>query len=164
MIAIIHIMIIVWHYRDLRVHDHEALTFAAGHGSPILPIYIHDPQSEGRWAAGSASKWWLHHSLSKLKARYNSLKNDLIVRQGNAQLVLKQLIDDLPIEKVCWIQRDEPSLRERDATIKDWLESLGVDVFISNLNRLTCYDELKTATGKPYVVFTPYSTGRFYQN
>ena len=46
---------IVWFKRDLRVHDHAALTQAAAAG-PVLPIYIAEP---GLWAQpDAAARQW----------------------------------------------------------------------------------------------------------
>ena len=34
---------VVWFKRDLRVHDHAALTAAVDTGSPVLPLYVIEP-------------------------------------------------------------------------------------------------------------------------
>ena len=38
--------VLVWFKRDLRVHDHPALTLAAGLGR-VLPLYIAEPDTLG---------------------------------------------------------------------------------------------------------------------
>lgn len=50
---------IVCHYRFLRIKDNPAL--AAATTGKVL----HNPTEEGKWAPGSASIWWLHHSLQE---------------------------------------------------------------------------------------------------
>ena len=47
--------VLVWFKRDLRVHDHPALTLAAGLGS-VLPLYVLEPEY---WALRdtSARQW-----------------------------------------------------------------------------------------------------------
>ncbi len=66
-------MKIVWFRQDLRLSDNPALTLAAKEGA-VLPIYILDEEGAGDHATGSASKWWLHHSLTALN---ESLKGAL---------------------------------------------------------------------------------------
>ena len=62
--------IIVWFRLDLRLADHAALTEAAeAAGAPILPLYILDDETPGRFRAGGASRWWLHGSLEALDER-----------------------------------------------------------------------------------------------
>ena len=58
--------IIVWFRRNLRLHDNPALPAAARNGAHILSVYIHAPDEERTWTPGSASHWWLHHSLAAL--------------------------------------------------------------------------------------------------
>jgi len=43
--------VLVWLKRDLRLHDHPALSFAAGLG-PVLPLYIVEPSL---WSGPDAS-------------------------------------------------------------------------------------------------------------
>ena len=34
---------VVWFKRDLRIHDHAALTAAVDTGAPVLPLYVVEP-------------------------------------------------------------------------------------------------------------------------
>ena len=53
---------IVWFRQDLRLQDNPALSAALALGGPVLPVWILDDAGEGDWAAGGATRWWLHHS------------------------------------------------------------------------------------------------------
>lgn len=64
---------IVWFRRDLRLTDNPALSEALRVCESLVPLYIHAPEEEGNWALGSASRWWLHHSLVALDASVVSL-------------------------------------------------------------------------------------------
>jgi deoxyribodipyrimidine photo-lyase len=46
---------IVWLRQDLRLHDQPALSAAAAEGA-VLPIYILDDVTPGRWAIGGAQR------------------------------------------------------------------------------------------------------------
>ena len=56
---------LVWFRQDLRLHDNPALAEAIDTGR-VLPVYILDDTNPGDWKIGSASRWWLHHSLQQL--------------------------------------------------------------------------------------------------
>ena len=58
--------VIVWFRLDLRTADHAALTEAAKSGAAVLPLYILDDETPGRFRMGGASRWWLHGSLDAL--------------------------------------------------------------------------------------------------
>lgn len=64
-----------WFRQDLRLEDNPGLHQAVQHGD-LMPVYIFDDDS-----MGSASRWWLHHSLMKLS---ESLGNNLNVYRGNS--------------------------------------------------------------------------------
>ncbi|MGA8164491.1 MAG: deoxyribodipyrimidine photo-lyase [Waddliaceae bacterium] len=149
-------MIIVWHYRDLRMEDHPALSYAVSTKLPVLPLYIHDVAGDGPWAPGSAGKWWLHHSLQNLRERYLLAGSDLIIRKGNAKQVLAALLKEFPLKEACWIERYQPSRRQRDEAIRQWLDKHGCKVSVFQGNYLMDPDDVRTSKGKPYVVFTPF--------
>ena len=66
---------IVWFRQDLRLADNPAVEKAAQHG-PVLPIYILDDCAPEECTLGTASKIWLHHSLTSL---HTSLDRSLSV-------------------------------------------------------------------------------------
>jgi deoxyribodipyrimidine photo-lyase len=73
---------LVWFRRDLRIEDNPALAAAARCGLPVIPVYIHAPGEEGRWAPGAASHWWLYHALAELEEELNHLELPLVIRAG----------------------------------------------------------------------------------
>jgi deoxyribodipyrimidine photo-lyase len=46
---------LLWFRQDLRLSDHPALMAALDRG-PVIPVYIFDPEGEGNWAPGGASR------------------------------------------------------------------------------------------------------------
>lgn len=66
-----------WFRQDLRIADNPGLFEAAQNGD-VLPIYILDTEDLPKM--GSASQWWLHHSLVALN---KSLDNALNVGTSN---------------------------------------------------------------------------------
>ena len=69
-----------WFRQDLRLSDNPALIAAAEAGA-VLPVYILDDDHAGDHKMGSASRWWLHHSLQSLN---DSLDGKLLVLKGRS--------------------------------------------------------------------------------
>jgi deoxyribodipyrimidine photo-lyase len=145
---------IIWHYRDLRIEDNPALTKASK--GKVIPIYIHSPQEEGKWKSGSASNWWLHHSLKDLQLQYKKLGIHLVIKEGLASKVIEEIMSEISIEGIYWNLRYEPSLQKRDKKIAKSLESQGVSVTQCEGNYLITPSDFLNKSGSPYAVFTPF--------
>ena len=141
-----------WFRQDLRLHDNPALHAAIATGS-VLPIYIRDTHNAGEHDLGSASKWWVHHSLQALDA---SLGKTLSYYQGNPQDILCDLIARLGISTVTWSRCYEPWRLARDAQIKAALKAAGVTVISENSALLWEPWQVNKDDGTPYKVFTPF--------
>src|SRR5579859_3772819 len=100
---------IVWFRQDLRLRNNPALHAAVQTGAPVIPVYIWSPEEEGKWAPGSASRWWLHHSLSALDKQLRERGSRLILAQGPALHALQKLAADTDAGSVFWNKRYEPA-------------------------------------------------------
>ena len=148
-------VLIVWFRTDLRIDDNPALAEALEKGV-VIPVYIHDPESEGVWRHGAASHWWLHQSLQELSKRLDSKKSRLILRQGDSLAELSKLIKETGAAAVYWNRRYEPAVIARDKKIKETLKETGVDAQSFNANLLNEPWTIQTGGGTPFKVFTPY--------
>lgn len=148
--------IIVWFRQDLRLIDNPALTAAAKTRSPIIPLYILNDETPGSRPPGGAARWWLHKSLESLAADLQRIGSRLILRRGDAEQILGELIADTGASAVYWNRCYEPFAITRDAAIKTDLRARGVGAISFNSALLTEPWELETKTGGPYRVFTPY--------
>jgi deoxyribodipyrimidine photo-lyase len=147
---------IVWLRQDLRLADNPALHAAHQSKRPLALLYILDDDTPGRWRMGGASRWWLHKSLEALGADVEKRGGVLVLRQGKAQKVLPQLVEELGASAVYWNRCYEPYAIKRDTTLKEKLTSAGVEVHSFNGTLLFEPWTIKTKTGEPYKVFTPY--------
>ena len=154
-------VLIIWHERDLRIEDHLALTYAAGCGLPVCPLYIYSEEGKSSWPMGSRSRWWLHHSLLALQEGYRSLGADLYLQKGDPEDVFRQLTAAFLIKEVCWIERFTPDERQRDRQVQSWLEDQGVKVSIFPGNYLIQPDKMLSGSQRPYQVFTPFAKAAF---
>lgn len=147
--------LIFWFRQDLRLSDNPGLLAALAKGQPVIPIYIHD-QSAGLRPWGSASRWWLHHTLQALDGALRQRGATLILRSGAAEDVLQQLIEETGATAVMWNRCYEPYAIARDTKIKARLQEQGVKVESHNSALLFEPWEIKTKSGTPFQVFTPF--------
>lgn len=148
--------IILWFRQDLRLADNPALLAAVKTGQPILPVYILDDENAGDWKMGGASRFWLHHALESLN---KTLGGNLLVKKGNANNILNELIKVTDSNAVYWNRCYEPWRIERDRQIKDNFKKRGLSVESFQASLLWEPWEIKKGDGTPYKVFTP-----FYRN
>jgi deoxyribodipyrimidine photo-lyase len=146
---------IVWLRNDLRLGDNPALHAATELGGPVIIVYIHDEVSAGIRPLGSASRWWLHHSLRALNTQIDQLGGTLVLRQGEAAPIIQELVADHGAQAVFWNRRYGKA-RDNDATLKEELRQRGItcESFAGNL--LFEPWTIKTGEGNPFRVFTPF--------
>ena len=147
---------ILWFRQDLRLTDNPALNAALRRGGPVLPVYIDSAAEEAPWAAGAASRWWLHQSLAALDRQLRQLNTQLIFRRGNAQQMLDELLDLSGATAVYWNRRYEPAVTARDLLVKAALRKRGVSAESCNSALLVEPWQVQNQAGKPFQVFTPF--------
>ncbi|MBP6217408.1 MAG: deoxyribodipyrimidine photo-lyase [Oligoflexales bacterium] len=146
---------IVWFRNDLRLQDHAALLRASRQKS-LIPLYIWDPETEGRWQAGEASRWWLHHSLLDLDRELSKRNSRLIILCGNRLKIFETLITKFKISSVFWNRSYEPDLHDSDTLVEDLLVRKGIQVEICRGNLITEPGEVLKDDGTPYLVYTAF--------
>ncbi len=145
---------IVWFRRDLRLADNPALMAAAETGRPLILLYIYETDLERPY--GAAKNVWLHHSLKSLSKSIDDKGGKLLLREGPAEAVLDDIIEQSGAEAVFWNRRYEADGIERDSNIKASLKDRELDVETFNGSLLTEPWEVETQSGGYYKVFTPY--------
>ncbi len=141
-----------WFRQDLRITDNPSLEAAAQFDS-VLPIYILDDENSKDFKLGSASKWWLHHSLNSLN---QSLDGKLSFYKDNPIDVIKNLLEEYDIKAIFWNRCYEPWRIDRDKDIKKYLDVRNVENLSFNSNLLWEPWNISKDDGTPYRVFTPY--------
>ncbi|AGG87383.1 cryptochrome/photolyase family protein [Rhodanobacter denitrificans] len=141
--------------RDLRLADNPAWSAACAEHAQVLPVFIHSGD-EGRWSAGAASRWWLHHSLAALARQLHDASAGLHLRRGEPLDILRALIASSGARAVYWNRLYEPAAIARDTRIKSALRADGIAVHSHNA-ALWCEPwAIATQQAAPYKVFTPY--------
>ncbi|HYV17414.1 MAG TPA: deoxyribodipyrimidine photo-lyase [Verrucomicrobiae bacterium] len=147
---------IVWLRQDLRLADQPALAAAAERGGPVVPLYLHAPEEEGDWPPGSASRFWLHHSLTALDSDLRRLGSRLVVRRGASLPNLLDVARRTGANAMHLCTRTEPLARIRDGLVRRELEAAGIEVVPFNGHLLYEPEIVKTRGGDPFKVFTPF--------
>jgi len=147
---------IVWLYRDLRLSDNSALSWAAARG-PVIVLYIEDIAG----ALGGASKWWLHKALEDLSKNLSKHQTNLLLKRGAPLHILRALIAETGADAVTWARRYEPALAQRDAAILAALKQDGIETKIHMGFLLFEPEQIRSQAGSPFKVFTPFSKACF---
>ncbi|HRE44693.1 MAG TPA: deoxyribodipyrimidine photo-lyase [Terricaulis sp.] len=147
---------IVWFRQDLRLADNPALAAAVKSKRPLILLYLLDDDTPGPWRIGGASRWWLHHSLAALAADLEKRGAALVLRRGPARTAIPALVKQTKAAAIYWNRCYEPFAIARDKALKETLSSVGVEAHSFNGALLMEPWALKTKTGEPYKVFTPF--------
>jgi len=147
--------VLVWFREDLRVSDNPALHAAAESGSPVLCVFIFDPEASGTNAPGGASRWWLHGSLTALDEALRKLGAELAVIEGAAEEIIPAIVAETDTTAIFWNRRYGPE-REIDVRLKARLRDSGRTVRSFAGRLLFEPGEVTTKSGDLYKVFTPY--------
>jgi deoxyribodipyrimidine photo-lyase len=146
---------ILWFRRDLRLEDHPALCAAVRRGR-VIPVFFWSPEEDGTWAAGSASRWWLHQSLTRLDESLRQRGSRLILRTGPVVAALSKLVDQTGAARVYWTRRYEPAARAIEQKVKDAMHARNAATTDFPGTTLFQPGTVRTQGNDPYTVFTPF--------
>lgn len=143
--------IIVMFQKDFRLYDNPAL-FEAAQSGEVLPLYVYDET----FSIGSASKWWLHHTIIDVKRQLEALGSTLIIRKGNILEEILSLIKQLGITAVYWNICYDPERLQFNQKMKMMLEDKGITCKEFNSHLLLEPWIIKKKDNTEYKVFTPF--------
>jgi deoxyribodipyrimidine photo-lyase len=146
---------LVWYRgKDLRVHDHPPLLDAAA-GGEVIPLFVLDPYffAPARAAEMPRRIQFLLGSLAELSETIAALGSRLIVVEGRSVEVVPRLAHAWRADRVAAHRWVEPFGRERDRRVA---EALRVPLRLYEGETLLPPGTLRTSSGEPYSVFTPF--------
>lgn len=146
---------VVWLRDDLRVADNPALQWAVQRGGPVVVVYVLDDESPEIRPIGSASRWWLHQSLTALAAEVESLGGALTLRRGPAREVVPNVVAEAGASGVAWNRRYGPA-RAIDQELKERFRAEGLEAESFAGNVLFEPWTITNKDDKPFQVFTPF--------
>ena len=147
---------IVWFRRDLRVHDHPALTAAARGAERVVPAFVLDDRLLGGRFPSDARAWFLLESLRELREALRERGSDLIVRRGPPERELPALAGETGAEAVHFASDVSPFATARDRRVEAALRDAGVELVRHPGNFVADVGVPRTSGGKPFAVFSPF--------
>jgi deoxyribodipyrimidine photo-lyase len=151
---------LVWFRRDLRFADHAALYHALRQAGRVYCTFVFDRAildellAEGLTADRRVE--FIHAALVDLDDALRSRGGALVVRHGFAVEEIPRLAAELQADAVFANHDYEPAAIARDAQVASALSAAGRRLLTFKDQMIFEKDEVLTAAGKPYTVFTPY--------
>ena len=147
---------IAWFRRDLRVHDHPALTAAVEGSDVVVPVFVFDPTLLTRNAEAANRRWFLREGLAALSAELGRRGASLRILEGRPSEVLPAFAREAGGETVHVSRDASPYGRRRDTVVGAALAAAGVVFAEAPGLYVHEPDAIAKSDGTPFRVFTPY--------
>ena len=148
--------VLLWFRRDLRLADQPALRAALGTGRPVIPVYVLDDETPGKWRLGRASRWWLAGSLRALGAELEKRRSRLILRSGESVAELVRLAGETGAAEVYFSRGYEPWAVTLETSLAEAAHKRGIVCRRFAGHVLNEPEALRNRSGDPFQMFTPY--------
>lgn len=146
-----------WFRRDLRLSDNTALFHAAKEADNVVPVYIQSTWKGDHAWTGPGRQAFLCGCLESLARNVEHIGGRLVVRRGEAREELEKLVRETRAGAVYFNRDPDPFGRATESAVKEMCRSVGVDCHDFSDVVLHEADEVLTAAGQPYKVYTPFS-------
>jgi deoxyribodipyrimidine photo-lyase len=144
---------IVWFRRDLRVHDHPALTAAVAAADVVIPVFVFDEALlGGRWPAPNRV-WFMRESVAALSGELAARGAGLRVLRGRPADVIPALAAETGAADVVVTRDATPYGRRRDRAVAEALAVGGIGFHARTGLYVHEPDALATKEGRPFSVF-----------
>jgi deoxyribodipyrimidine photo-lyase len=147
---------LVWFRRDLRGEDHAALSHALRAARSVSCAFVFDRNILEPLPRADRRVEFIRDSLVALDESLAQHRGGLVVLRGDPVDEIPRLALELRVAAVYANHDDEPYARARDARVRSVLAEAGIDFRTRKDHVIFERDEVLTATGTPYAVFTPY--------
>ncbi len=148
---------LVWFRRDLRDYDHAALYHALKAHSRVHCAFCFDTEILDLLPARADRRVeFLHRAVAELDEGLRRRGGGLAVVHGRARTAIPRLARELGTCAVYANHDYEPSASDRDAEVARTLAAGGIAFATFKDQAIFERDEVLTAAGRPFTVFTPY--------
>ncbi|MFO0708097.1 MAG: deoxyribodipyrimidine photo-lyase [Nitrospira sp.] len=149
---------LVWLRRDLRLHDHPALTAAAGECEDVLPLFVFDEPLLASRTFGGACVNFMLGSLQELASGLAKRGCPLLWRRGEPVDLVVRAVREWNADVVYWNRDYEPDALRRDRAVERQLAELGVTVKTFKDHVVFEATDIRSATGDPLQRYSAYRT------
>ena len=151
---------LVWLRRDLRLHDHPALSQSLKDNDETYVVFVFDSSVLKPILKHTNEDTRVHfiaESLAEIQAELLKKGGQLIVLQGDPVDKVPELVSELAIDCLYFNRDYSPYALERDSSVRELISSQGGKVY--DFQDHVCLEphEVLNLQGLPYKVFTPYS-------
>jgi deoxyribodipyrimidine photo-lyase len=152
-----HASALVWFRRDLRFADHAALCRALEASGAVYCAFCFDTEIlDALPSRADRRVEFIWHAACELDAALAEHGGGLIVLHGRAREELPRLAARLGVDAVFANHDYEPAAKARDAAVRDALDAQGIAFETCKDQVIFERNEVLTAGGTPFSVFTPY--------
>ncbi|MGE3714653.1 MAG: deoxyribodipyrimidine photo-lyase, partial [Alphaproteobacteria bacterium] len=146
---------LVWIRRDLRLHDHAALTEALASEGTIQPVFIFDTDVLARFDNPHDRRLsFIARTLGHVHEQLKRKDGGMLVLHGSAKKIVPELAKALGVQKVVAAEDYEPDAIARDEVVA---KKLGDRLKLVKDHLIFTPHEVLKGDGEPFRVFTPYS-------
>ncbi|MBI5918530.1 MAG: deoxyribodipyrimidine photo-lyase [Nitrosomonadales bacterium] len=146
-----------WFRRDLRLDDHAALYHALKSSRAVHCVFVFDteildtlPERQDRRVE------FIWYAVQELAAALQQAGGALHVLHGRAVESIPALAQRLGVAAVLCNRDYEPAAQQRDAAVAARLQAASIEFHDFKDQVIFEHDEILSAVGTPYSVFTPY--------
>lgn len=146
-----------WIRRDLRLHDHHALSKALANGDETFLVFIFDKNILDKLPTTQDKRITLiMDALVEMEKKANESGSSVIIRYGDPKVEIPKLAEELKIDALYFNRDYEPYAKERDAFVEKKLRAKNIDVQTFKDHVFFEKNEVLTGSREIYKVFTPY--------
>ena len=149
-----------WIRRDIRLHDHAALSHCTQENEQVYLAFIFDGailDPIKKKATSDRRVQFIIESLVELQNTLASKNTSLIIRYGNPVEEIPKIIQELEIDQLYFNRDYSPYALTRDQSVTEKITHAGKKVFSFKDHVIFEPTEILTKKQTPYTVFTPYS-------
>ncbi|HEU0244966.1 MAG TPA: deoxyribodipyrimidine photo-lyase, partial [Candidatus Limnocylindrales bacterium] len=147
---------IAWFRRDLRLHDHPALTAAIESADAVIPVFVFDETLlAGRFASPNRT-WFMRESVAALSAALAERGAALRVVRGRPAEVLPALARETGATQVFVTRDAAPYGRRRDRAVAGRLAVDGVTMRARPGLYVHEPDAVRTRDGGGFTIYSPF--------
>ena len=151
---------LVWFRRDLRLHDHAALSASVRENDKTHLVFVFDENILAPLRQKSRQDDRVHficQSLLEMQEQLQKHGCSIILRRGCPREIIPNLVEKLNVDTLYFNRDYSPYPLERDSVVEKSLKSVNRSVKSFRDHVIFEPQEVLKNDGTPFRVFTPYS-------